>query len=77
MLDHRWIVDTISDLNSEGTVVSIHKALEKLAKHLGLDRCILRNRVGNTDKFTVIAEYYREDLIPIDTLEPEDRKSVV
>ena len=71
MLDHRWIVDTISDLNSEGTVVSIHKALEKLAKHLGLDRCILRNRVGNTDKFTVIAEYYREDLIPIDTLEPD------
>jgi|SRR5690554_4939349 len=71
MLDQRWIVDTISELNSKGTVVSINAALKKLAEHLGLDRCVIRNRVGNTNKFTVVAEYHRTDLTAIDVLEPE------
>lgn len=70
MIDQRWIMDAISELNSEGTFASIYTALEKLAKHLDLDRCILRNRIVGTDQFNVIAEYHRPDLIAIDTLEP-------
>lgn len=71
MLDHRWILDAISELNSEGTLASISEALSSLAAHLSLDRCILRNRIPGTDQFNVIVEYHAPGLIAIDELEPD------
>ena len=70
-MDHQWILDTISGLNSEGQLSSIDRALLLLADKLRLDRCILRYRKPGSDVFTVIAEYHAPELKPINVLEPE------